>query len=171
MENQLIVGVMGGGMADPQDTESAYRLGSLIADQGWILLNGGRNAGVMASSARGARENGGITVGILPDDNLHGASPFIQIPILTGMGNARNCINVLSSHVVVACPGGTGTISEIALALKSNRPVILMNFDIQGMFKHYLKTEMLFAVKTPEEVIVKIKDLFQQVENKWLRVD
>ena len=67
MENTLIVGVMGGGHVDPQDATSAYRLGSLIAEQGWILLNGGRNAGVMASSARGARENGGITVGILPE--------------------------------------------------------------------------------------------------------
>ncbi len=160
MENPLIVGVMGGGKAAPQDAASAFRLGSLIAEEGWILLNGGRNAGVMASSARGARENSGITVGILPDDNSHGASPFIQIPILTGMGNARNCINVLSSHVVVACPGGTGTISEIALALKSNRPVILMNFDVQEMFKRHLKTEMLFAAKTPEEVVSKIKNLF-----------
>ena len=159
MKNPLIVGVMGGGLIDPQDAESAYRLGSLIAEQGWILLNGGRNAGVMTSSARGARENGGITVGILPDDNPQGASPFIQIPILTGMGNARNCINVLSSHVVVACPGGTGTISEVALALKSNRPVILMNFNIQDMFKRYLETEKLFAVRTPEEVVSKIKKL------------
>jgi uncharacterized protein (TIGR00725 family) len=160
MKNPLIVGVMGGGTVASRDAESAYRLGRLIAEQGWILLNGGRNAGVMASSAKGARENGGITVGILPDDNPHGASPFIQIPILTGMGNARNCINVLSSHVVVACPGGSGTISEIALALKSNRPVILMNSDIQDMFKRYLKTKMLFAAKTPNEVISKIKKLF-----------
>ena len=158
MKNPLIVGVMGGGMVDPQEAASAYRLGSLIAKQGWILLNGGRNAGIMASSARGARENGGVTVGILPDDNPHGASPFIQIPILTGMGNARNCINVLSSHIVVACPGGTGTISEIALALKSNRPVILMNFNIQDMFKRYLETEKLFTVRTPEEVVSKIKE-------------
>jgi uncharacterized protein (TIGR00725 family) len=165
MQKQLIVGVMGGGMAGRESAQAAYRLGSLVAAQGWILLNGGRNAGVMASSARGARENGGITVGILPDDQPHGASPYIQIPILTGMGNARNCINVLSSNVVVACPGGTGTISEIALALKSSRPVILMDFDVQDLFNRYLKTEMLFAVKTPEEVIAKIKDLFQQAED------
>lgn len=68
---------------------------------------------------------------------------------------------MLSSQVVVACPGGSGTISEIALALKSSRPVILMKFDIQGMFKRYLETEMLFAVNTPEEVIAKIKNLFE----------
>ena len=160
MQGQLIVGVMGGGMAGRDGAEAAYRLGSLIAAEGWILLNGGRNAGVMAASARGARENGGITVGILPDDHRRGMSPHIQIPVLTGMGNARNCINVLSSNVVVACPGGAGTISEIALALKSGRPVILMNFDVQDMFKRYLKGEMLFAVKNPEEAIARIKYLF-----------
>ena len=62
MENPLIIGVMGGGMADPRDAKAAYRLGSLIAEQGWILLNGGRNAGVMAASAKGARGNGGLTI-------------------------------------------------------------------------------------------------------------
>jgi uncharacterized protein (TIGR00725 family) len=160
MENPLIIGVMGGGTADPQNTKAAYRLGNLIAEQGWILLNGGRNAGIMAASAKGARENGGLTVGILPDDNPHMASPFIQIPILTGMGHARNCINVLSSHAVVACQGGTGTISEVALALKSGRPVVLMNFNIKDMFERYLKKEMLFWVETPEEVIATIKEIF-----------
>jgi uncharacterized protein (TIGR00725 family) len=161
MKNPLIVGVMGGGIADPKSAQAAYHLGSLIADQGWILLNGGRDAGVMASSAKGARENGGITVGILPDDNPHMASPFIQIPILTGMGNARNCINVLSSHIVVACPGGTGTISEVALALKSERRVILMNFNVKAMFDRYLKKEMLLWAETPEEVIETIKRIFK----------
>jgi hypothetical protein len=161
MQNPLIVGVMGGGSVDDKEAQNAYQLGKLIADQGWVLLNGGRDAGVMASSARGARENGGITIGILPDETARGASPFIQIPILTGMGNARNCINVLSSHVVVACPGGAGTISEIALALKSSRPVILLDFDIQDMFARYVNNEKLFAVKTPGETICQIKDLFE----------
>ena len=94
-QNQLIVGVMGGGTAGREGAEAAYRLGSLIASQGWILLNGGRNAGVMASSDRGDRENGGITVGILPYDHPRGASPFIQIPNVTGIVNEINCINVL----------------------------------------------------------------------------
>ena len=69
-------------------------------------------------------------------------------------------VKLLSSHVVVSCPGGAGTISEIALALKSSRPVILMNFDIQDLFKRHLKTETLFALETPEDVIAKIKELF-----------
>lgn len=163
-QNPLIVGVMGGGSADRKTAQNAHQLGGLIAARGWILLNGGRNAGVMSASARGARENGGITVGVLPDETAQGASPFIQIPILTGMGNARNCINVLSSHVVVACPGGTGTISEIALALKCNRPVILLNFNIQEMFDAYAEKEKLFAVRTPEQVIAQIDVLFPENE-------
>ncbi|MGD9306411.1 MAG: hypothetical protein PVF79_19225 [Desulfobacterales bacterium] len=72
------------------------------------------------------------------------------------MGNARNCINVLSSHVVVACPGGAGTISEIALALKNDRPVILMNFDLPHLFANYRQRELLVFVETPQEVIERI---------------
>ena len=78
------------------------------------------------------------------------------------MGNARNCINVLSSHVVVACPGGSGTISEVALALKSSRPVVLMNFNIQKMFEPYVQKGKLFTVRYPEEVIAQIENLFPQ---------
>ena len=161
MENQLIIGVMGGGSASAPDIQAAYQLGALIAKQGWLLLNGGRNAGIMEASAKGAKDHGGITIGILPDDTAHQASRYIQIPILTGMGDARNYINVLTSRVVVACPGGTGTISEIALALKNNRPVVLMNFDTGGIFDGYRSKGLLFAVKTPEEVIKKIIQLFK----------
>lgn len=157
MDKSFIVGVMGGGCASAQDTEAAYQLGWSIAAQGWILLNGGRNAGIMEASAKGASDNGGITIGILPDDHPHQTSAFIQIPILTGMGNARNCINVLSSHVVVACPGGAGTISEIALALKNERPVILMNFDLPRLFANYRQRGLLVSVKTPQEVIDQIR--------------
>jgi uncharacterized protein (TIGR00725 family) len=113
-------------------------------------------AGIMEASAKGASDNGGITIGILPDDHPHRASAFIQIPILTGMGNARNCINVLSSHVVVACPGGAGTLSEIALALKNERPVILMNFDLPHLFADYRQRGLLVSAETPQEVIERI---------------
>jgi uncharacterized protein (TIGR00725 family) len=163
MDRPLIIGVMGGGIAAAQDTEAARRLGALIAGQGWILLNGGRNAGIMEASAKGAAGNGGITVGILPDDHLQRASEFIQIPILTGMGNARNCINVLSSSVVVACPGGAGTLSEIALALKNEKPVVLMNFELNGMFETYRKRGLLVSADTPEAVIEQVKSIVKTV--------
>ncbi len=157
MKRSLIIGVMGGGTATVEDSKAAYRLGSMIAENGWILLNGGRGVGIMEASARGARDRGGITVGILPDDNDDRVSEHIEIPILTGMGSARNCINVLSSHFIVACPGQAGTLSEIALALKCSKPVILLNFDIGSAFDLYRAKDLLRDAKTPEEAIDIIK--------------
>jgi hypothetical protein len=149
----------------PEDIDAAYCLGSLIAKQGWVLLNGGRDAGIMDASAKGAAEHNGLTIGILPDDNCSKISSHIQIPIVTGMGNARNCINVLSSNIVVACAGGAGTISEVALAVKNNKPVILLNFDLRKAFNRYIKRDLIHFVKTPEEAIEKIKELLNPTLN------
>lgn len=127
-----MIGVMGGGAADtdPALLGTAYELGRLIARSGWVLLNGGRDTGVMDASARGAREAGGLTVGVLPDDHRGRASPYLDVEIVTGLGSARNNINVLSSDVVIACAGGAGTLSEMALALKARRPVIVLDADV-----------------------------------------
>ena len=183
MNKSFIIGVMGGGNASPKDTNAAYRLGCLIAEQGWILLNGGRNAGIMDASAKGAKDHGGLTVGILPDDNPGRASEHIDIPVITGMGSARNCINVLTSHIVVACPGGAGTLSEIALALKFNKVVILMGFDVGKLFESYIRPNIepnirpnikqgtLVYTKTPEEVIAYCKKLYIQREGALRNFD
>ena len=162
MSKYIVIGVMGGGSTSPESWQEAYRLGSLIADQGWILLNGGRNVGIMEASAKGACDSGGITVGILPDETDRQASAYVQIPILTGMGSARNCINVLSSRVVVACQGGAGTFSEIALALKYQRHVILMNCDVGGLFGGYVDNGLLQTAGSPEETITRIKSILKK---------
>ncbi len=159
MKRPFIIGVMGGGSASKADLKAAFDLGKRIAEQGWILLNGGRNAGIMAASAKGASERGGVTIGILPDEQPSASAPHIQIPICTGMGSARNVINVLSSDVVVACPGGAGTISEISLALKHGKIVISMHFPTGSLFASYRKQNRLIEVETPEEVIEKIKKI------------
>ncbi len=156
---KTIIGVMGGGQARGRDLEAAHRLGGLIARQGWVLLNGGRAAGIMEASAKGAREQGGLTIGILPDAQPGRASEYIDIPILTGIGDARNYVNVLSSDVVVACPGRAGTLSEIALALKNGRRVVLLNFDVGQAFDAYREEGLLFDVETPDEAIEKIEEL------------
>ena len=161
MKPTPIVGVMGGGGVQPPDAQAAYHLGRLIAKKGWVLLNGGRNAGIMAASAKGAREHGGITVGILPDADTSQAASYIQIPICTGMGSARNSINVLSSDVVVACVGSAGTLSEIALALKHGKHVITMGFDTGDLLDSYRKEGTLISVETPEEVVEQIELFFQ----------
>ena len=155
---------MGGGeIVNAGDYEDARRLGGLIAKEGWILLNGGRASGIMEASARGAKENGGLTIGILPGNDPAWASEYIDIPILTGIGFARNYINVLTSEVVVALPGKTGTISEIALALNIGKEVISLNFDLGALFKKYEEAKQLIYAKQPEEVVSLI--------NKILRSD
>jgi uncharacterized protein (TIGR00725 family) len=153
---------MGGGHATPSAAAAAYRLGALIAENQWILLNGGRNSGIMAASAEGAKDHGGLTVGILPDDNRRRASPSIDIPIVTGMGSARNLINVLSSDIVVACPGGMGTLSEIALALKCDKPVILMGIGPGAAFEAYRDRGRLIDAPTPEDAVDIIKKLLSE---------
>ena len=155
----VIIGVMGGANVCDRDCQAAYELGRLIAENGWVLLNGGRNCGIMEASAKGALEQGGITVGILPDNDPSNISTFIQIPIITAMGSARNSINVLSSNVVVACKGGAGTISEIALALKHGKHVILLNFSVAPLFEDYCQKGVLTSARTPAEVIVIIDRL------------
>ena len=152
---------MGGGSAAAKDIQAAYELGGRIAEQGWILLNGGRNAGIMAASAKGASDKGGTTVGILPDADPSQAADGIQITICNGMGSARNTINVFSCNVVVACPGGMGTISEIALALKHGKTVITMAFDTGKLFDDYRKQGRLIDVQTPEKVVAVLKRLIR----------
>ncbi len=123
-----IIGVMGPGeRASQKDIDHAYELGKLIAKQNWILLTGGRNMGVMDAASKGAKHSGGLTVGILPSENKDGISEFVDIPICTGMGSGRNNINVLSSDVIIACGTGAGTISEVTLALKAQKPIVLLN--------------------------------------------
>ena len=114
-----------GDEASTRDCALAEELGERLAGEGWIVLTGGRDAGVMAAATRGAkRVPGSLTIGILPSERGP-AAPDVDVAVFTGMGNARNAINVLSSHVVVACgSGGRGTTSEIALALKSSTPVV-----------------------------------------------
>lgn len=165
MKRPMIVGVMGGAEVADGTAHDAYRLGELIARKGWILLNGGRNAGVMAASARGAAQNGGITVGILPDADTSQTSEHIQIAIPTGMGSARNTINVLSSDIVVACRGGAGTISEIALALKHGKKVITLNFDVAALFQEYIRRGTLFSAPTPEAVVAMIEEQSEAVRS------
>jgi uncharacterized protein (TIGR00725 family) len=150
---------MGGGTASEETLAMARKLGEQIAAKGWILLNGGRNAGVMAASARGAAAAGGLTIGILPDHDIAGAAPHILIPIPTGMGSARNQINVLAAQVVIACPGGPGTISEVALALKYGRPVICLQFDPATLFQAFETRGQLRRAATPEAAVALAEDL------------
>ncbi len=133
---RTVIGVMGSGRPLSGTASAVARdLGRRIAERDWVLLTGGRAAGVMDAASAGAREAGGLVIGVLPGDGRAGASEHLDIAIRTGMGDARNAINVLSSDVVVALPGGAGTLSEIALALKAGRTVIALGWDPGPAFR------------------------------------
>jgi len=145
-----VIGVMGGSGSGAEACCLAHRLGQLVAEGGDVLLCGGRPEGVMAAAARGAREAGWLTLGILPGSDPDQADQHIDVAVATGMGNARNAINVLSSDAVVACAGGTGTLSEVALALKSGKLVVALGFDPGSGFSPWLGRGLLLASSAEE---------------------
>lgn len=127
---KTIVGVMGAGrQLEEPAREVAYDVGARIARAGWVLLTGGSACGIMDAASQGAHEAGGLVVGILKGEGAEEGSRFLDVAVRTGMGDARNVINVLTSDVVIALPGGHGTISEVALALKSGKTVVLLGWD------------------------------------------
>lgn len=145
--------------ATPDENDMAYDLGKAIAQNGWITLTGGRSFGVMDASLKGATEVGGMTIGVLPGDSDKNSSDHAQIKIITSMGSGRNYISVLSSHVIVVLGMAAGTASEVALALKSRKKVILLNQDeITIRFFKNLGSYNVLVSKTVDETIKHIKD-------------
>ncbi|MEA5392100.1 hypothetical protein VB738_12610 [Cyanobium gracile UHCC 0139] len=131
-KRRAVVGVMGAGeAATAEGLALAEELGECISSRGWVLLTGGRPAGVMAAASRGAaRVEGHLVVGVLPDEGNgeeRQSTAVLDLAVFTGMGKARNVINVLSADVVVICGGGgPGTASEAAHAINAGRPLILL---------------------------------------------
>jgi len=117
------VGVIGGAQCTPEVDACAEAVGRELARRGVTLVCGGMG-GVMEAAARGAAQEGGITVGILPTLDRASANPYIRVAIPTGLGEARNALVVRASDGLIAIDGSYGTLSEIALALQSGRPVV-----------------------------------------------
>lgn len=126
----MIMAVVGAGSCSPEVTRLAEEVGRLLAQEGVTVVCGGLG-GVMEAACRGAKSAGGQTIGILPGRSRRDANPFVDIPVVTGMGEARNVIVVGSSQAVIAVSGGYGTLSEIAHALKLGIPVVgLSSWDL-----------------------------------------
>ena len=117
------VAVVGPGEATPAEEAVATELGARLADAGCVVLCGGLG-GVMAAVARGARAEGGVVVGLLPGMSRDGASPDLTVALATGLGELRNGLLVRSSDAVVAVGGSWGTLSEVALAVRTGVPVV-----------------------------------------------
>lgn len=134
MANRVLkqIGVIGAGSCPAEIYELAREVGREIARRGYLLICGGLG-GVMEAACRGAKEEGGMTVGVIPMADKEKANPYVDVVIATDMGHARNIIIVHSSDGLVAVAGQEGTLSEIAIALKVGKPVVgLKSWDLGG---------------------------------------
>ena len=148
-----IVGVIGAGYCDESIGQMAEEVGEGLAREGLAVLTGGRG-GVMEAACRGAKRAGGLTIGILPGTQPHEDNPYVDLPIATGLGEARNAIVARASEVLVAISGEYGTLSEIALALKMGRPVIGLQTWSLG--------EGIVVVEAPHLAIDKVRELLRK---------
>jgi uncharacterized protein (TIGR00725 family) len=122
----MIIAVIGDSSCSPEEAKLAETVGELLAQGGITIVCGGLG-GVMEAACRGAKSKGGLTVGILPGEDSSMANPWVDIPVVTSIGEARNVAVVKSAQTVIAIGGGYGTLSEIAYALKRSIPVIGLN--------------------------------------------
>ncbi len=118
-----LIGVIGSGSCSPEESELAEEVGRRLAKAGAVVICGGLG-GVMEAACRGAVEEGGLTVGILPGPDVGSANRYVVVPVATGLGEARNVIVARSAQAVIAIGGEYGTLSEIAFALKAGVPVV-----------------------------------------------
>ena len=123
MKDKFFISVIGASNCSAKESKLAEEVGRELARRGAIVICGGLN-GVMEAVCRGAKSEGGLTIGILPSNNRRDANPYVDIPIITGIGYARNSIVAKSGQAVIAVGGKYGTLSEIAYALQDKIPVI-----------------------------------------------
>ncbi len=157
-----MISVIGGEACGPEALDIAEKVGREIAQRGAALVCGGRG-GVMEAACRGAREAGGHTIGIMPGRGSKDSppNPYVEIPIFTGMGFARNVIVVLSGDAVIAIDGSYGTLSEIAYALINDVPVIgidTWDFNYHG----FAGQERIVRVTNPAEATAKAIELAER---------
>lgn len=117
------IAVSGGGEADDVACRMAEAVGRELARRGAVVVTGGLG-GAMAAACRGAKAEGGTTIGILPSDDRADANPWVDTAVPTGLGEGRNALVVRAADAVIAVAGEFGTLSEIALALKLGKPVV-----------------------------------------------
>jgi len=163
---KTIIGVMGpGDTASQKDRENAFALGKLIASNGWVLLSGGGCKGAMDAVNKGAKSANGLTVGILFANDHLDLSEAVDIAIVSGMGSARNNINVLSSDVVIACGLAAGTASEICLTLKAEKHVVILNDnELSKPFFTDLGKDLTHIAKDPQDAIEQVKRILASVK-------
>jgi uncharacterized protein (TIGR00725 family) len=137
------VALIGPGDAGPEVVAAAESVGRGLAAQGAVVVCGGLG-GAMEAACRGAKEAGGTTLGLLPGRDRDDANPYVDVAVPTGLGEARNALVVRTADALIAIGGGYGTLSEIALALRTGKRVVgLGTWEIEG----------IEAVSSPDEAV------------------
>jgi uncharacterized protein (TIGR00725 family) len=158
----MIIGVIGDSSCSPEEAKLAETVGELLAQRGAIIVCGGLG-GVMEAVCRGAKSKDGLTVGILPGQDSGMANPWVDIPVVTGLGEARNVAVVKSAQAVIAIGGRYGTLSEIAYALKSNIPVIGLNTWL--LSRNGQEDDSIIRVQSAAEAVDKAISLAKRRKN------
>ena len=148
----MIVAVIGAGRCSEVVAQVAESVGRELARRGATVVCGGLG-GVMEAACRGAKSEGGLTIGILPGFSRHEANPHVDIPVVTGLGEARNVIVVRTSQAVIAVDGEYGTLSEIAYALKLGIPVV--GLSTWQLAKEGCQVSAIVEAATPGEAVDK----------------
>lgn len=140
--------------------DDAALVGEMVAKAGWAVLTGGRVAGVMGAAAKGARGAGGLTIGVLPTPDTLGASPAVDVVLATGLGEARNAVIALSANACVVCGMNAATASEVALAVRAKKPVILLRADeVTSRFFRSLDGDVVRVATSAGEAIEMLRGL------------
>jgi len=156
VDKKKFIAVIGGSQPSAKEARLAEAVGRELGEQGAVLVCGGLG-GVMEAACKGASSEGGVTVGILPGDKRESANPYVQIPIVTGMGYARNMAVVKSAQAVIAIGGNYGTLSEISYALANGIPII--GLKTWSLSKNGKQDNSITIVQNPAEAVSKAPSL------------
>ena len=155
------IAVIGGSQCSKKEAQLGEEVGRELARRGAILVCGGLG-GIMRAACKGASAAGGTTVGILPGESRQSANPYVQIPIVTGLGEARNVIVVKSAQAVIAIGGSYGTLSEISHALKNGIPLIGLN--TWSISRNGRQDKSIILAQSPIEAVSQALELARSEE-------
>ncbi len=156
LKRKRLIAVIGGSQATRKEIRTAEDVGRELAKRGAIVVCGGLG-GIMEATCRGAASEGGVTIGILPGESRNDANQYVQIPIVTGMGYARNVAVAKSAQVVIAIGGNYGTLSEIGHAIQSGIPVV--GIDSWSLLKGGKINSAIVTAKNATDAVDKAFDL------------
>jgi hypothetical protein len=158
------VSVIGGANSSPETLRLAKQVGEAIAKHNAALICGGLG-GVMQAACKGAKEHDGVTIGLLPGDSRHDANPYVDIAIPTGLGYGRNYLVAKASDAVIALGGAAGTLSEMAIAWFSDKPIVAIKGSggwaekLSGSKIDERREDRVEPAKSPEEALAIISRL------------